>query len=72
MVLKARQGPRGACLAPLSNPLLNMSLDLAPDLPLPRAMQMNSYANASQQQSFNEQLSQGVHAFHALRFLTPT
>jgi hypothetical protein len=35
-------------------------------------MQMNSYANASQQQSFNEQLSQGVHAFHALRFFSPT
>ena len=52
--------------------MLNMRLDLAPDLHSSRATQMNSYANASQQQSFNEQLSQGVHAFHALRFLTPT
>ena len=49
-----------------------MSLDLALHLPSSRAMQMNSYANASQQQSFNEQLSQGVHAFHALRFFSPT
>jgi hypothetical protein len=49
-----------------------MRLDLPSDLPLTLAMQMNSYANASQQQSFNEQLSQGVHAFHALRFFSPT
>ena len=48
-----------------------MRLDLAPDLHSSRATQMNSYANASQQQSFNEQLSQGAHAFHALASSLP-
>lgn len=64
MVLEARRGIRGACTAPHSSPLLNMRLDVTPHLPLSCALQMNSYANACQQRSFNEQLGQGVHACH--------